>query len=121
MIPACPDCGASLGRNAHKCRCGWVSAQSESRQHIDCFFAPHCVKPAQINTDRYQLKGNFQNLCLGCDEKLHHEKADAWCRSHGLISVQQKIDYCRSMAKKMFSGVRFVQDRVPGEDDELAA
>lgn len=122
-IPACPDCGSTLGKNAHKCRCGWQSAAS-SAPRVDCFFAPTCVHPALISTDRYQRKGQFQNLCVACDMRLHHEKAEKWCMEKGLVTTDQKIAFCREAAKKMFRGVRFDpmrKDRVPGEDDEVLA
>jgi hypothetical protein len=114
----CPECKRRLKADAAVCLCGWGSRAS---RHSDCFFAPQCTKHAQIYTDRYAKKGDFMNLCFACDERLHHEKSDKWCREHGLITTQQKIDFCRSMAKKMWPGVKFIPSRVPGEDDELAA
>lgn len=125
-MPACPDCGSSLGKNAHKCRCGWTSSASQVGPHVDCFNAPYCTRPAQIKTDRYQAKGRFQNFCFVCEQKAHDEKAEKWCRESGLISTQQRIEFCRKMAKKWYPGLpaswgQRVVERVPGEDDELAA
>ena len=74
-----------------------------------------------ISTDRYQTKGYFQNFCIPCEQEQHAKKAEKWCTENGLITRQQRIDFCREQAKKMFRGVKFLPDRVPGEDDELAA
>jgi hypothetical protein len=43
-LSACPDCGASLGRNASKCRCGWVTgpAKSEATGGTPCAADPSC-------------------------------------------------------------------------------
>lgn len=43
-LSACPDCGGSLGRNALKCRCGWMSgsAQVASSGGIPCAADPGC-------------------------------------------------------------------------------
>jgi hypothetical protein len=72
----CFSCGAPLGRGAYKCRCGWQATQTDVAKHIDCFFAPSCTKSARISTDRYGIRGQFMNLCLVCDERLHHEKSE---------------------------------------------
>jgi hypothetical protein len=43
-LSACPDCGANLGRNAIKCRCGWASGPQASggERLTPCAGNPSC-------------------------------------------------------------------------------
>lgn len=70
----------------------------------DCFFAPQCTRPARLRTDRYTKPGDFQALCRECDQRLHEEKAEAWCKAHGLITREQRIAYVRDGIRKMVRG-----------------
>lgn len=85
---------------------------------VECAYGPSgCVRRAQI---RRKTPTGWANVCLVCDQRMHQEQTEKWCTENGLITTQQKIDYCRAQAKKMFRGVRF-DDREPGQDDERAA
>jgi len=35
----CPDCGADLGRNAFKCRCGWKAEEEKPAIDLDRIYA----------------------------------------------------------------------------------
>jgi hypothetical protein len=122
LVNNCLSCGAILGRGATKCRCGWTATTSDAGVHLDCFNAPHCTKRALIRTDKYSgTKGRFQDFCLACEFAEHRKKSEKFCMDNGLISTQQKVDFCRAMAKKMFPGVTFCRQREPGDDDEQLA
>lgn len=108
LANTCLSCGAPLGRGATKCRCGWKATEISVGARMDCFNAPNCTRPAAIYTDRYSgTKGLFQNFCIQCEQEEHHKKAEEFCERMGLVTTQQKIDFCRQMAKRMFPGVRF--------------
>ena len=112
LANSCLSCGATLGRGATKCRCGWKATEVSVGARLDCFNAPRCTRPGAIYTDRYSgTKGVWQNLCIHCEQIEHQKQSQEFCERMGLITTQQKIDFCRMMAKRMFRGVNFSQDK----------
>lgn len=114
MLPACPDCGANLGRDAKKCRCGWKAAIELPRLSVQCAYEG-CKTPAIC---REKLETGWANLCEAHMLKEHTKRAVKWCESQGLYTRDQKIEYCRKMAKKMGLNMKFPEPREPGCDDE---
>lgn len=68
----------------------------------DCAFAPMCPHKAIL---RQKEKTGWANLCLECYIRLHRERAEAWCKEHGLLTTADKIEYYRTMAKTLFQSV----------------
>lgn len=82
--------------------------------HIECAFAG-CPRSAKI---RVKTKTGWANVCLEHDVAIVKKRADAYCKSLGLETVEQK----RAWLTK--HGVRVkrapVVEREPGEDLEEA-
>jgi hypothetical protein len=51
-LSACPDCGANLGRNASKCRCGWCAPGTPQgpteKPRVPCAADPACRYEGRI-------------------------------------------------------------------------
>lgn len=66
-LPACPDCGGSLGRAATKCRCGWKSIAAVQSQaaavsrYKPCAADPACMFPGLM---RMRTLMPDQRLCV---------------------------------------------------------
>lgn len=74
-----------------------------------------CQTPALV---REKTETGWANLCEYHYVKAHTKRAEKWCADHGLHTRQQKIEYCRRIAKGLFKPM---VERVPGEDDEEKA
>lgn len=62
-LSACPDCGGNLGKNALKCRCGWMSgsAQVASSGGIPCAADPGCKYFGRLWTRNLE---HHQRICV---------------------------------------------------------
>lgn len=74
------------------------NSEAQPAKITDCFFAPRCMHPAKLRTDRYIKPGDFQALCQECDQRLHEERSERWCAEQGLHTREQRIAYCLTMA-----------------------
>lgn len=78
-----------------------------------------CTKTA---VTRLPLKTGWANLCLVHYERHIQEGADEFCRDNGLVTVEQKIAYCKAKIGGIGKGIQIpALDRQPGQDDEERA
>ena len=110
MLSSCPDCGASVGRNAIKCRCGWsaTGAIPVLQKKIDCCvmgWANVCarVHPSEVGPFHYETIEQVPRVTNNpyLDEiRSAYKKSAAYARIHGPIQGAAK-------------------QREPGSDDDL--
>jgi hypothetical protein len=97
----CPDCSTPLGKDRTKCRCGWVMpaerSEAAARPIVHCDTVG-CEQPAFNRVDG-------KNLCRGCEDRIRHEQAEAFCRSKGLDTVEQRRAYCKQQLRNFGRGV----------------
>ena len=92
----------------------------EPRELVACA-SDLCPRPATI---RQKMQTGWANFCVECYKKKHQENSEKWCVENGLLTTEQKIEFCRATAKKW--GLRLPRnwgqvEREPGQDDEELA
>ena len=122
MTNNCPDCGAKLGKDAYKCRCGWRMDALQSIKHHDCAHAPHCTRNATI---RELTPTGWAAFCEEHYVAYCHARSAKRVREEPkLETVEEMKAYCRAKVGSIFKSVRSgdaVQSREPGQDDEELA
>ena len=124
MLSSCPDCGASVGRNAIKCRCGWsaTGAVPVFQKKIDCCVMG-CPNPARASV---WTKTGWANVCARVHPSevgpFHYETIEQVPR----VTNNPYLDEIRSAYKKSAAYARIhgpiqgaAKQREPGSDDDL--
>lgn len=88
----CPDCKAALTFDPSKCRCGWKAA---ARLVSVAAPAAFC---ATVGCEQRCMPGH--RLCGSCEVEQRHRESEAFCREHGLTTVEEKRAYCARMARR---------------------
>lgn len=99
MTSECPDCTATLAPGATRCRCGWVLPPAhlvtETKHVVPCDTVG-CGKPGRRIGARL--------VCTDCEANERHRAAEAFCKSQGLVTIEDKREFCRRTARDgMFS------------------
>jgi hypothetical protein len=84
-LKACPDCGGSLGKEAKKCRCGWMAPgykpEEEKRGYTPCAASSECRRPGLmwIRTIREdeRLCVDHYTQAVEKNRELRHDHEDA--------------------------------------------
>lgn len=94
----CPDCSTPLN-GADRCRCGWVMRYAGVRASEVTRRCSTAGCPAVALV--YSAK------CENCTTRERQEKSAARCRELGLVTVEDKRNYCRRISKTFGSGITF--------------
>lgn len=106
----CPSCGAPLGRNAIRCRCGWQAAAgvAAQRETIPCAYSD-CSTPALA---RVHTKTGWANVC-----ERHYALTNFTRPIANSPVVREVLDaYAKAKAKKE-TVVEGEVLREPGQDE----
>jgi len=108
----CPSCDKYIPINAVKCRCGW---EAKKNTRVPCAFSG-CIYEAK---ERHKMPTGWANLCWKHVMEIHQERADHYCDSLGMKTVEQKRDWLRKSVLKIkkIPATR-ASEREPGCDDE---
>jgi len=75
-----------------------------------------CRQKAATRDEIEPGKGRH-NLCEYHYIEAHKLRAQRWCEARGLLTVENKRDYCRNLIAGLIKPMPLV-DREPGQDDE---
>ena len=94
----CPKCKTTLAESATYCGCGWKAPRTKDApiQHINCAYAD-CLKPAIM---RERTATGWSNLCHHHMTRHHHDRAEKYCASRGLMTTGQKRAYALNLLKR---------------------
>lgn len=87
----CPDCNSGMPEGARSCRCGWRASSSlfASAPRRFC---------ATVGCEQTAL--SWSKLCGNCTDRERAERAEASCRAKGLLTVEDRVRYCRDLLKR---------------------
>lgn len=60
---------------------------------------PGCIYDARVRV--YKNSGGYTDVCKPCYDKLFQAYAHNYCEQRGLKTRQDKIDFCKRMARSL--------------------
>jgi hypothetical protein len=97
-LPACPDCGSSIGKTATKCRCGWKSPQAlqtqvaEEKKYARCVDNQMCRYPGRLWLSR-----------LAYEERLCVDHYYEWISKYPECAKDETVPQRTTMPKRMLA------------------
>ena len=118
MRKNCPDCGADLGRNAFKCRCGWT--ESIKTEGVDLGVIYERFKSEStarwIEAGRPPAEDSIARIRAIANSPKPSPR-EHWQR---VLEMRNPPHDAKETAERYLSRFQ-VAERIPGEDDEREA
>lgn len=98
-LTQCPDCHGGLKPGAGRCVCGWVMPPAHQVVTPHVVPCDECGKPGR--------RVGARIICEACETEERHRASEAFCEAKGLKTREERIAFCKKLARSFGQGPRF--------------